>query len=113
VDQEQQFALDSALVIGAARGQKDIVKCVLKAGANIHVDGDAALIRAAEEGHAEVVEFLLFMGADPHGDKALLRAAQHGQVNTLRLLFNWADQQKSKSSGAPPTAPTPPPSGPA
>jgi ankyrin repeat protein len=100
MNDEEKFALDTALVIAAAGGHKDIVKSLLKAGADIHASEDAALMRAAEEGHTETVKLLLARGADPHGTEALLCAAKRGHIETIRVLFEWADQAQS-SSGAP------------
>lgn len=106
MNEEQKYALDTAFVIAAARGEKDIVKCLLKAGADIHTNHDAALVRAAEEGHIETVQFLLFMGADPQGDKTLLRAAQHGHKEALRVLLDWADSHPPASGTSSPQGPS-------
>lgn len=107
MNEEQQYALDTALVIAAARGQKDLVHLLLKAGANIHTSDDAPLIRAAEEGHTETVDWLLLMGADTHGNDAILHAANRGQAGTLRVLFQWAEKHPEKSDNAPSPGPTP------
>jgi len=79
----------------AARlGDLATVERLLAAGAdpNGWPDSSSPLMFAAEAGHAAVVALLLAHGAeverrDHNGERALLRAAQQGQAETLRLLL--------------------------
>jgi len=107
MDEKQRDALEMALTQAAAAGQTEIVKALLEAGVDIHNWDDEPIMRAAENGHAETVRFLLTMGADPHGTEALIRAAKHGQIETIRALFEYAD--KKSSTGPTPRPPSPAP----
>jgi ankyrin repeat protein len=106
-NKELQHQLNTAFVICAARGETDIVHCMLRAGADIHAYGDAALMRAAEEGHPKLVEYLLISGADPHGDQALICAARRGQTSTMKVLYDWVREHKPKSEPTHPGSPAP------
>lgn len=50
----------------AIRGHLEIVKLLLKNGADIHITDDEALRRAAINGHYDIVDFLLYKGANPY-----------------------------------------------
>jgi hypothetical protein len=63
---------------------------MLTAGADTHIHGDAASMRAADEGHTKLIECLLNVGADPRGDQGLIRAARRGQTGTMKVLHDWA-----------------------
>ena len=53
-----------------------MVKYLLEQGADIHTQGDGALINAARNGHLDIVKYLVEHGADIHSnnDEALARA---------------------------------------
>jgi hypothetical protein len=55
---------DAALRNAATRGFGDIVKMLVKHGANIYVFDDQALRKAVESGHVDMVRFLLENGAN-------------------------------------------------
>ena len=82
-------------VFGLYAGQLEAARCLLSAGANIHVadrSGDTPLLLAAKGGHADVVTLLMSARADPHavnklGWSALIGAAACGSCATLRVLL--------------------------
>lgn len=57
---------DYALVLAAENGHVDVVKYLMGKGLNIHTRNDEALIFAVRNGHLEVVKYLLGQGADIH-----------------------------------------------
>lgn len=87
------------LHVAAAHGFVDLIALLLNAGANVasfhRHDGRTALHRAAEGGHAAVVELLLARSAWPgaattEGCTPLHLAAANGQTECVRMLVNAA-----------------------
>lgn len=56
---------------------------------NITKDNNVMIRKAAENGHAEIVEMLIAHGADPsaNDNEALRKACQNGHVNTVKTLL--------------------------
>jgi len=75
-------------------GDRDIVKLLVKKGADINAVGEngyTVLMEAARRGHQEVVEFLVEKGADvnaidSHGRTALIEAAVYGTQEMVGFL---------------------------
>lgn len=95
-DWDQRTALRAA----AWGGHEDIVKALLKHGADVNRtddEGRTALIAAAYMGHSEIVEHLLDFGAEiDHADSdgrtalsvaALCVPANHGYAKVLSVLY--------------------------
>ena len=87
---------ETMLMTGARTGSVDVTRALVAAGAKVepgsHWHDQTALMWAAAEGHAEVVELLLESGSDVHarsrfGATALLLAARKGDVATARALL--------------------------
>jgi ankyrin repeat protein len=89
------------LMDAAAQGDLWTVKRLISGGAKINQTPEkweeTALIVAANQGHTDVVSFLLAKGADPnirsgHGERALEAASKAGHPETVRVLRNveWA-----------------------
>ena len=62
---------ESALRCAAQEGRLEIVKLLIRKGADIHSVNDFALQYAVENNHIEVVKYLLENGADKHTDNNL------------------------------------------
>ncbi len=72
----------------------EVLKQLVKEGADIHAWNDDALRWAAENGHLSVVKFLVKSGADIHAynDDVLRLAAQNGHLSVVKFLVkNGAD----------------------
>lgn len=87
--QNEQADLNSAFVIAAANDYRKILPTLYRAGADIHHNDDAALLRASEEGHTEVVKYLLMLGARSGDDQAVNLALSNGHVETAKELLSW------------------------
>lgn len=95
--EKRKGALDRALADAASHGDTSVVKSLLEAGADVHFAADQAILLAAKEGHTETVNALLKGGANPNPYKEFLsaawyQAAMNGHEDTVRSLFDWADQ---------------------
>lgn len=87
---------ETPLMTAARTGSADVVKLLLARGARIdaHDDrrGQTALMWAAAEGHAAIVQDFIEAGADfrlrtPSGLNALLFAVREGRIDTVRVLL--------------------------
>ncbi len=76
------------LFIAAEKGYLDIVKYLLRQGANINADEDNALNNAAENGHLDVVEFLVENGAHIGAEQysAVESAALQGHFDVVKYF---------------------------
>jgi ankyrin repeat protein len=80
---------DGALVAAATAGRNDVVRMLIRAGADARARDSGALVCAAERGHLSVVRTLVAFGADVNAwDGAALRmAAEDGHLDTVRGLL--------------------------
>ncbi len=76
------------LFIAARKGYLDIVKYLLRQGANINANQDISLDTAARNGHLDVVEFLVENGANIDSDQysAVESAALEGHFDVVKYL---------------------------
>ncbi|XP_047457909.1 ankyrin repeat domain-containing protein 50 isoform X2 [Mugil cephalus] len=83
------------------------VKKLLDSGASVNqrgaADGQTLLARAAHEGSANVVKFLLSRGSDPlisdhQGQTPLTLASKQGHVKVLSLLLEWSSSQDKETA---------------
>jgi ankyrin repeat protein len=73
--------------VASENGHADVVRLLLKYGANVHANDEVTLVVASENGHADVVRLLLKYGADVHADgDAALVVASKGRKRIVRLL---------------------------
>jgi ankyrin repeat protein len=88
----------------ARRGDLEKLKAHLHGGLPIDVmesDGTTALMEAANQGHAEIVTFLLENGANPnrkdeYGEYALTSAAMGGESKTFDVLYHVTEPRLRK-----------------
>ena len=85
--------LSKAKLGGAVHGNHlDVIKYLVKEGADIHADHENALRRAAYNGNLDIVKYLVEKGANPHiDDDVIIKAAASKEgnqevVNYLRSL---------------------------
>jgi ankyrin repeat protein len=89
---------DTPLIIAAYEGTMDMVRCLVKLGADVNKfdnDGITALVGAAAEGRLDIVRFLVESGAsievaDNHRDTALQHSVSGGHYLTAQFLLEHA-----------------------
>lgn len=84
---------ENALMIACLEGDEDIVKAMVKRGAEINKPGWTPLAYAATNGHTEIVKYLLdhaayIDAAAPNGTTPLMMAAYFGYDDTVQLLLD-------------------------
>ena len=67
-------------------GHIDIVKYLVEQGADIHAESDKALVLASQFNHFEVVKYLVENGADKNNDEALRLARRNGHLRIIEYL---------------------------
>ena len=80
---------DAALRFATQYGHYEVIKILLKAGADVHAGDDGSLGSASWIGHAEIVKLLLGAGADVHvkNDKPLISASESGHTEVVKILL--------------------------
>jgi ankyrin repeat protein len=86
----------TAIMYAAANGDLELVRALIKAGANVKLEnqfGSSALTEAAIIGSAPVIDALLKAGADPNfktpnGETPLMAAARSGKVDAAKALLD-------------------------
>lgn len=64
VNEKTEIGSEDALSYSAERGHTEIVRLLVKNGANIHIHNDKPLRLSLEKGHLEIVKLLLDNGSD-------------------------------------------------
>ncbi|MBL8444533.1 MAG: ankyrin repeat domain-containing protein [Zoogloeaceae bacterium] len=101
----RNLAGDSAVMLASLRGDIEMVNLLLEAGAEFNHDGWTPLIYAAFEGHIELVERFLTLGANvnalaPNGSNALMFAARNGHMPVVvRLLKTDINLEQQNDRG--------------
>ncbi len=96
----------TAIMYAAANGDLDLVRALLKAGANVKLKnqfGTSALTEASIIGNAPIIDALLKAGADanfktPDGETPLMAAARSGKVDAAKTLLDAGAQINAKET---------------
>ena len=96
----------TAIMYAAANNDLDLVRALIKAGANVKLQnqfGSSALTEASIIGSAPVIEALLQAGADPNfrttdGETPLMAAARTGKVDAAKALLDAGAQVNAKET---------------
>lgn len=87
-----QTHLDQRLAASAASGSLDAMRRLILDGANPRFDKGLALAKAAKNGHAECVRFLIPI-SDMAESSAVCLAALHGHIECVKLLASLCDHK--------------------
>ncbi len=95
---EDDKASPSPLMRAARNGYVDVMRCLIKAGADIRrmsYEAESPLIVAAEWGAIAAAKFLLQLGVGPCPE-ALARAKENGHENIVALFIEYGAELKSQ-----------------
>lgn len=83
---------ETALTLACCGGFSEVADFLIKAGADIELGASTPLMEAAQEGHLDLVKYLLQASANVHaqtqtGDTALTYACENGHTDVADLLL--------------------------
>ncbi|XP_050507031.1 ankyrin repeat domain-containing protein 17-like isoform X3 [Diabrotica virgifera virgifera] len=95
---------ETALTLACCGGFMEVADILLKGGADIELGASTPLMEAAQEGHLDLVRFLLENAANFHaqtqtGDTALTYACENGHTDVADLLLQYGADLEHESEG--------------
>ncbi|CAF1355808.1 unnamed protein product [Adineta ricciae] len=84
---------ETALTLACAGGFLDVAKILISHGANVNLGQSTPLMEASQEGHTELVQYLIQNNADVNqttsaGETALAYACESGRTEVAEILLN-------------------------
>lgn len=94
INAQTEETQETALTLACCGGFLEVADFLIKAGADIELGASTPLMEAAQEGHLDLVRYLLESAADVHaqtqtGDTALTYACENGHTDVADLLLQF------------------------
>lgn len=94
INAQTEETQETALTLACCGGFLEVADFLIKAGADIELGASTPLMEAAQEGHLDLVRYLLESNADVHaqtqtGDTALTYACENGHTDVADLLLQF------------------------
>lgn len=104
INAQTEETQETALTLACCGGFLEVAEYLLKHGADIELGASTPLMEAAQEGHIELVRFLLDTGAHVHaqtqtGDTALTYACENGHTDVAEVLLQYDAELEHESEG--------------
>ncbi|XP_066594349.1 ankyrin repeat and KH domain-containing protein 1 isoform X2 [Prorops nasuta] len=104
INAQTEETQETALTLACCGGFLEVADFLIKAGADIELGASTPLMEAAQEGHLELVRYLLASEADVHaqtqtGDTALTYACENGHTDVADLLLQFGADLEHESEG--------------
>lgn len=95
---------ETALTLACCGGFTEVVEFLIKQGADLELGASTPLMEAAQEGHTDLVRFLLENNANVHavtqtGDTALTHACENGHTDAAEVLLYYGAELEHESEG--------------
>jgi len=94
INAQTEETQETALTLACCGGFLDVADFLIKNGAILELGASTPLMEAAQEGHIDLVRYLLECGADVHAqttsaDTALTYACENGHTDVADLLLQF------------------------
>ncbi|KAF7227943.1 ankyrin repeat and KH domain-containing protein 1 isoform X2 [Nothobranchius furzeri] len=104
INAQTEETQETALTLACCGGFLEVADFLIKAGADIELGCSTPLMEAAQEGHLDLVRYLLTAGANVHattatGDTALTYACENGHTDVADLLLQAGANLEHESEG--------------
>ncbi|XP_071107805.1 ankyrin repeat domain-containing protein 17-like isoform X5 [Haliotis cracherodii] len=104
INAQTEETQETALTLACCGGFLEVADFLIKAGADIELGCSTPLMEAAQEGHLELVKYLLDHNANVHaqtgtGDTALTYACENGHTDVAELLLERGAELEHESEG--------------
>lgn len=95
---------ETALTLACCGGFSEVAAFLINGGANLELGASTPLMEAAQEGHTDLVRFLLQNKANVHaetqtGDTALTHACENGHTDAAGVLLSYGAELEHESEG--------------
>jgi ankyrin repeat protein len=89
IDFTIEIIVPNPLSVACENGHFEIVKFLVKNGADIHMQYNYAFVYSCKNGHLEIVKFLFKNGADIHVpfESSLIKACGNGKIEIVKFLL--------------------------
>uniref|UniRef100_A0A673U4H7 K Homology domain-containing protein n=1 Tax=Suricata suricatta TaxID=37032 RepID=A0A673U4H7_SURSU len=104
INAQTEETQETALTLACCGGFSEVADFLIKAGADVELGCSTPLMEASQEGHLELVKYLLAAGANVHattatGDTALTYACENGHTDVADVLLQaGADLDKQEDT---------------
>ncbi|GIY63342.1 ankyrin repeat and KH domain-containing protein 1 [Caerostris darwini] len=104
INAQTEETQETALTLACCGGFLEVADFLIKAGADIELGASTPLMEAAQEGHIELVRYLIASGANVNamtatGDTALTYACENGHTEVADLLLQAYAKLEHESEG--------------